>query len=189
MTELPSKPAGADIVERMQNYIHGEPSHMEAVPEVLALAIAEIERLRHPAQGGHKTPWDSQPHICSVCRQPIEDKADHVAATRLMHIACAASPQKVEASWQPNLSAVEALARHFIVQDGPNAATSQYGHLELWWAAKSVTEPPDAMKNPWMMLGEARGSYSLAPMAELQGILQSLRRSVPLQEVTENDHG
>jgi hypothetical protein len=36
----------SDIVERMKNYIPGEPAHEEAVPEVLELAIAEIERLR-----------------------------------------------------------------------------------------------------------------------------------------------
>ncbi len=36
----------SDIVARMKNYIPGEPAHEEAVPEVLELAIAEIERLR-----------------------------------------------------------------------------------------------------------------------------------------------
>lgn len=36
----------SDIVERLRNYIPGE--HEEFVPEVNALAIAEIERLRAP---------------------------------------------------------------------------------------------------------------------------------------------
>lgn len=35
-----------DIVERMENYIPGEPTHEEAVPEVMELAIAEIHDLR-----------------------------------------------------------------------------------------------------------------------------------------------
>jgi hypothetical protein len=38
-----------DIVERMKAYIPGEPGHEEATPEVLRLAIEEIERLRTAA--------------------------------------------------------------------------------------------------------------------------------------------
>lgn len=72
------------------------------------------------------------------------------------------------------------LATHFIVKVGPNKDKNQYGHLELWWAAKSVNEEPDASFNPWMMLGNAENSYSLAAMGELRGALDAARNEFRL---------
>lgn len=78
---------------------------------------------------------------------------------------------------------LEYLTTHFIVKDGPNAGTNQYGHLELWWAAKSVNEEPSAAYNPWMLLGEAQNSYSLVAMGELRGVIAAaLWRLAPQEE-------
>jgi hypothetical protein len=71
---------------------------------------------------------------------------------------------------------LEYLATHFVVKDGRNKEKNQYGHLELWWAGKSVHEEPGE-SNPWMMLGNAANSYSLAAMGELQAVI---RRAVLL---------
>lgn len=73
---------------------------------------------------------------------------------------------------------LEFLATHFIVKDGSNKDKNQYGHLELWWAAKSINEAPDASFNPWMMLGNAENSYSLVAMGELQGALNEARKTI-----------
>ena len=70
---------------------------------------------------------------------------------------------------------LEFLAVHFIVKAGPNKYKNQYGHLELWWAAKSINEEPNASFNPWMMLGNAEDSFSLAAMSELHGALAAAR--------------
>lgn len=88
---------------------------------------------------------------------------------------------------------LEFLATHFIVKNGRNKDTNQYGHLELWWAAKSVNEEPSALYNPWMMLGDAQNSFSLAAMGELRGCLDAARNllfpPVPLPlDVPENLH-
>lgn len=73
---------------------------------------------------------------------------------------------------------MEPFAKHFIVKPGPKAATNQYGHLELWWAASSVNDAPDAGKNPWMLLAAANNSYELAAMSELGGALEASRSAL-----------
>jgi hypothetical protein len=74
------------------------------------------------------------------------------------------------------IKVVSDLATHFIVKDGPNKDKNQYGHLELWWAAKSVDEEPSASYNPFMLLASAENSYSLACMGHLAGILEAARK-------------
>lgn len=74
---------------------------------------------------------------------------------------------------------LEYLTTHFVVKDGPNKDKNQYGHLELWWAAKSVHEESSALYNPWMLLGTAENSYSLAAMGDLRGVLEVARDMLP----------
>ncbi len=78
---------------------------------------------------------------------------------------------------------LEFLATHFIVKDGPNKDKNQYGHIELWWAANSVAEQPDAGRNPWMFLGDAQNSFSLAAMGQLRGALNEARKLYAISEV------
>lgn len=73
---------------------------------------------------------------------------------------------------------LEALCRHFIVKDGPNKDTNQYGDLDLWWAAKDVREKPDALYNPWMHLGNACNSFSLGAMGHLADVLAASREAL-----------
>lgn len=68
------------------------------------------------------------------------------------------------------------LVTHFTIKDGLRKDKNQYGHLELWWAGKSVEEQPDALTNPWMLLASAENSYSLGRMGHLAGILDSARK-------------
>lgn len=70
------------------------------------------------------------------------------------------------------------ITTHFVVRNGPNKDTNQYGHLELWWAAKSVDDKPDALYNPMMLIGDAQNSYSLAAMGELRGAIDAARKLV-----------
>lgn len=69
------------------------------------------------------------------------------------------------------------LATHFIVKNGSNSEKNQYGHLELWWAAESVDVEPNAATNPWLLLTSAEGSYSLAALGELRGVLDEARKT------------
>jgi hypothetical protein len=78
---------------------------------------------------------------------------------------------------------LEFLATHFAVKVGPNKDRNQYGHLELWWAAKSVAEEGSALYNPWMMIGNAENSYSLAAMGELRGALDKARKLCAIGDV------
>lgn len=64
------------------------------------------------------------------------------------------------------------LTTHFVVKNGPNNEKNQYGHLELWWAAKSVHEEPSAAYNPWMHLASAENSFNLAAMGDLRGVIE-----------------
>lgn len=75
------------------------------------------------------------------------------------------------------------LAKHFVVRNGPNSDKSQYGHLELWWAAADVAAESSAMRNPFMLLGTAENSYSLAAMGELRALIDHAR------ENTGGNHG
>ena len=72
---------------------------------------------------------------------------------------------------------VDDLATHFVVKDGPNKDKNQYGHLELWWAAKSVAEEASASYNPFMLLASAESSYSLACMNHLAGLIAAAREA------------
>jgi hypothetical protein len=75
---------------------------------------------------------------------------------------------------------------HFVVKDGSNKERNQYGHLELWFAARSVHEEADAIRNPWMLIGSAEGSFSLACMNVLASALvnadAALSQSAPPAE-------
>lgn len=77
---------------------------------------------------------------------------------------------------------VEYLANHFIVKPGANASESQYGHLELWFAAKSVYEKPHVLYNPWMMIGSASGSLSLVPMEEMRQLIGEAREAAGIPD-------
>lgn len=49
----------------------------------IVLEAATIIRLCEAVE-----PWDRMPRLCSICRKPIEDRANHVVGTRLMHRTC-----------------------------------------------------------------------------------------------------
>lgn len=71
---------------------------------------------------------------------------------------------------------LEYLTTHFVVRNGRNNDKNQYGHLELWWAAKSVHEEASALYNPMMLLASAENSYSLCAMGELRGVIDEARK-------------
>ena len=70
-------------------------------------------------------------------------------------------------------AALRAFAEHFEVKEGPKKNETQYGHLELWYAAKSVNEEADALHNPKMLMASAESSFSLACMNALGGALDN----------------
>lgn len=82
---------------------------------------------------------------------------------------------------------IEHLVKHFVVKNGPNAVGSQYGHLQLWWAADSVFKEPGALRNPHMMLGSATNSYAVAAMGDLMSLINAAREIVGLPQPTEEE--
>jgi hypothetical protein len=83
------------------------------------------------------------------------------------------------------MNILKELATHFVIKKGSRHDTNQYGHLELWQAAKSVNEKPDSMYNPWTCLASAENGYTLACMSHLNDLIER-SREVLVHESEEN---
>jgi len=97
-----------------------------------------------------------------------------------------ARAQSAEAALVVAEMALEPFATKFVVKKGPNSATSQYGELELWWAARDVEAEPDATGNPWMCMAVAGNSFSLVCMSELD---HALRRAAQALQPNGEENG
>lgn len=72
---------------------------------------------------------------------------------------------------------VQSLVKQFVIKAGPDVERNQYGHLELW-CASDVTKEPDALRNPFTLIGNATNSYQLGCMGLLAGHLEQLSVAV-----------